>query len=34
MVLVGLVTYGMAWISWKFLEEPVLRLKKWEWFVR
>jgi peptidoglycan/LPS O-acetylase OafA/YrhL len=34
MVLVGLVTYGMAWVSWKFLEEPVLRLKKWEWFVR
>ncbi|MES2222727.1 MAG: acyltransferase [Acidobacteriota bacterium] len=34
MVLVGLVTYGMALVSWKFLEEPVLRLKKWEWFAR
>ncbi|MGB6933502.1 MAG: acyltransferase [Acidobacteriaceae bacterium] len=32
--LVGLVTYAMAWMSWKFLEEPVLRLKRWEWFVR
>jgi peptidoglycan/LPS O-acetylase OafA/YrhL len=30
--LVGMVTYGMAWLSWRFLEEPVLRLKKWEWF--
>jgi peptidoglycan/LPS O-acetylase OafA/YrhL len=34
MALVGLVTYGMAWVSWKFMEEPVLRLKKWEWFAR
>ena len=32
--LLGLVTYGMAWLSWKFLEEPVLRLKKWEWFTK
>ena len=32
MALVGLMTYGMAWLSWRFLEEPVLRLKKWEWF--
>ena len=29
---VGLVTYGMAWLSWRFLEEPVLQLKKWEWW--
>ncbi len=32
--LVGMVTYGIAWLSWRFLEEPVLRLKKWEWFAR
>jgi len=32
--LVGLVTYGMAWLSWRVLEEPVLRLKRWEWFAR
>ena len=32
--LVGLITFGMAWLSWKFLEEPILRLKKWEWFAR
>ncbi len=29
---IGLVTYGMAWLSWRYLEEPMLRLKKWEWF--
>ncbi|MGO8719112.1 MAG: acyltransferase family protein [Acidobacteriaceae bacterium] len=29
---IGLVTYGMAWVSWKYLEEPILRLKQWEWF--
>jgi peptidoglycan/LPS O-acetylase OafA/YrhL len=34
MTLVGLITYGMAWLSWRFLEEPILRLKEWEWFVR
>lgn len=31
---IGLVTYGMAWLSWKYLEEPFLRLKKWEWFTK
>lgn len=31
---VGLITYGMAWLSWRLLEEPVLRLKQWEWFAR
>ena len=34
MISVGMVTYGMAWLSWQFMEEPVLRLKKWEWFAR
>jgi peptidoglycan/LPS O-acetylase OafA/YrhL len=34
MAVVGLITYGMAWLSWQFLEEPVLCLKKWEWFAR
>jgi len=33
-VLVGLIAYGMAWLSWRFLEGPVLRLKEWEWFAR
>ena len=32
MLVTGLVTYGMAWVSWRYLEEPVLRLKQWEWF--
>jgi peptidoglycan/LPS O-acetylase OafA/YrhL len=31
---IGITTYGMAWISWKFFEEPILRLKKWEWFAK
>jgi peptidoglycan/LPS O-acetylase OafA/YrhL len=34
MVLVGWITYGMAWLSWRFLEEPILRLKNWEWFTK
>lgn len=29
---IGLVTYGLAWVSWKYLEEPILRLKSWEWW--
>ncbi len=29
-----LVTYGMAWLSWRYFEEPILRLKKWEWFTK
>lgn len=31
---IGIATYGMAWISWKFFEEPILRLKQWEWFAK
>jgi peptidoglycan/LPS O-acetylase OafA/YrhL len=31
---IGSITYGMAWLSWRYLEEPFLRLKKWEWFVK
>lgn len=31
---IGLVTYGLAWLSWRYFEEPILRLKKWEWFVK
>lgn len=31
---VGLAAYGMAWVSWQYLESPILRLKNWEWFVR
>ncbi len=31
-LLVGLITYGLAWISWRYLESPFLRLKDWEWF--
>lgn len=34
MAVLGLITYGMAWLSWRFLEEPILRLKHWEWFAR
>jgi peptidoglycan/LPS O-acetylase OafA/YrhL len=26
-VVITLVTYGLAWLSWRFLEQPVLRLK-------
>lgn len=29
---IGLVTYGLAWLSWRFFENPILRLKNWEWF--
>lgn len=29
---IGLVTYGLAWLSWKYFEEPILRLKQWEWY--
>lgn len=29
---IGLVTYGLAWLSWRYLESPILRLKDWEWF--
>ncbi len=32
MLMTGLVTYGMAWLSWRYFEEPMLRLKKWEWW--
>ena len=31
---IGAITYAMAWLSWRYLEEPFLRLKKWEWFVK
>lgn len=31
---IGVVTYGLAWLSWKYLEEPFLRLKRWEWFAK
>lgn len=29
---IALVAYGMAWISWRYFEEPILRLKQWEWY--
>lgn len=32
MLTIGLITYGLSWLSWKYLEEPILRLKDWEWF--
>lgn len=31
---IGLITYGMAWLSWRYLESPFLRLKDWEWFAK
>ncbi len=31
-LMIGLITYGMAWLSWRYLESPFLRLKSWEWF--
>jgi peptidoglycan/LPS O-acetylase OafA/YrhL len=34
MLMLGLVTYGPAWLSWKYLEAPILRLKDWEWFAK
>lgn len=29
---IGLITYCLAWLSWRYLESPFLRLKSWEWF--
>ena len=34
MLAVGLITYGLSWLSWRYLEEPFLLLKDWEWFSR
>ncbi len=33
-LMIGLITYGMAWLSWRYLESPFLRLKGWEWFAK
>lgn len=33
-VVISGFAYGLAWLSWKFLEEPMLRLKNWEWWTR
>ncbi len=29
---IAAVAYGMAWISWRYFEAPILRLKQWEWY--
>ena len=34
MIVIAAASYGMAWLSWRFLEEPVLRLKNWEWWAK
>jgi peptidoglycan/LPS O-acetylase OafA/YrhL len=34
MLTTGMITYGLAWVSWRYLEEPILRLKDWEWYSR
>jgi peptidoglycan/LPS O-acetylase OafA/YrhL len=31
-VAIAAVAYGMAWISWRYFEAPILRLKQWEWY--
>ena len=31
-VWIAVVSYGMAWLSWRYFEAPILRLKQWEWY--
>lgn len=33
-LVIAATAYGLAWPSWRFFEEPILRLKDWEWWVR
>jgi peptidoglycan/LPS O-acetylase OafA/YrhL len=33
-LVIAATAYGLAWLSWRFFEEPILRLKGWEWWVK
>lgn len=33
-LVIAAAAYGLAWLSWRFFEEPILRLKEWEWWVK
>jgi peptidoglycan/LPS O-acetylase OafA/YrhL len=33
-LVIAATAYGLAWLSWRFLEEPILRLKDWEWWIK
>jgi peptidoglycan/LPS O-acetylase OafA/YrhL len=33
-LVIAAMAYGLAWLSWRFFEGPILRLKDWEWWVK